>query len=238
MSHLTKALFIAPIIVLTLFSPRALSEESESGGRVDVTNTQEVVQEEEAPKKKPRVGRNAAEKYMSKREPAATSSSSSSGASDHYLALHLGTFVSDSSYRWGARDSDTNNGKLTLGLTYRMGEWVNSMDLAIRVDFNTYSLTEGSASKLSFLPVIMFPDASSKFPIYFGIGGGLGVFTKQITNESSISFDYQLLVGARFFDIFRNTGFFVEAGLKNHIHLLSDGQSNGTFVAAGTVFTF
>lgn len=84
----------------------------------------------------------------------------------------------------------------------------------------------------------MFPDASSKFPLYFGVGAGLGVFVKQLSGESAMSLDYQVLAGARFFDLFNNAGFFLEAGLKNHMHMLSDGQFNGTFVAAGSVFTF
>jgi hypothetical protein len=84
----------------------------------------------------------------------------------------------------------------------------------------------------------MFPDASSKFPLYFGGGIGPGIFLNQIPDESSVSLDYQLFAGVRFFDVFRNTGFFVEAGLKDHFLLTSDGQFNGTYAALGLVFTF
>jgi hypothetical protein len=191
------------------------------------------------------VGRRAAQKYMSQRgaeEPAAKPSRRPAGGGGHeahYLALHLGGFVSDNEYMWGSRSSDDNVGRLNIGLTYRLGEWQNSMDLALRVDYETYQLVDGPANKFSFLPVILFPDASSHFPLYFGVGAGMGVFTKQLTAKSPISLDYQLLLGARFFNLGNsNAGFFVETGLKNHIFIFSDGQFNGMFVAVGGVFTF
>ncbi len=192
---------------------------------------------------KPVVGRRAAEKYMTPHEAVATGTNSDPSSSrqtpaDHYLAVHIGGFVSDNAYNWGARDAQSNVGKLNLGVTYRVGEWAHSMDLAVRVDYANYSLEDGNAGKLSFLPMITFPDASSKFPLYLGAGVGLGVFTKQINRKSALALDYQLVLGARFFEVIGNTGFFIEAGLKNHLLLLSDGQFNGTFVAVGPVFTF
>jgi hypothetical protein len=203
---------------------------------------------------KPEVGRKAAEKYMAPRQgwsqnqqgetPVQSVQPELSGRrspalsqNSHYLALHLGTFVSDTAYKWGQNFSE-GSGRWNFGVTYRVGEWVNSMDLAIRIDISEYALLEGRASKMSFLPVVTFPDASSRFPLYFGAGLGIGVFIHQINQESPLSIDYQLIAGARFFEVFENTGFFVEGGIKNHLFLLSDGQYNGTFVAAGTVFTF
>ena len=196
----------------------------------------------------PRVGRRAAAKYMSPKRPdeAADESSesttdrtpSSGTSSDHYLAIHLGWFVNDNAYKWGAPDNQTNVGRYNFGLTYRMGEWVNSMDLLFRFDVSQINLAEGKVTKFSILPVITFPDATSRFPLYFGAGLGLGVFGTQIAGESALSLDYQLLAGARFFNIWGTTGVFVEGGIKNHLFLLSDGQFNGTFIATGLVFTF
>jgi cytoskeletal protein RodZ len=195
----------------------------------------------------PVVGRKAAQKYMAHRIPAssvtpvaakATRSESSDSSANHYLAVHIGTFVSDDAYSWGSPSHQTNVGKFNLGVTYRVGEWVNAADLNVRVDLSSYQLDEGRATKLSFLPVIIFPDASSRFPLYFGAGAGLGVFLNQIPGKSPLSLDYQVFLGARFFDLFENTGFFIESGLKNHFLLTSSGQYNGVFVAVGAVFTF
>jgi hypothetical protein len=100
------------------------------------------------------------------------------------------------------------------------------------------ALAEGEVTKFSIMPIITFPDASSRFPLYFGVGLGLGVFGNQIPGESTLALDYSLIAGARFFNLWGQTGLFVEGGIKNHLHLLSDGQFNGTFISSGLVFTF
>src|SRR5690606_30411962 len=126
------------------------------------------------PYKTPKVGRKAAAKYMRvkpvEREPAANAV----GSDTHYLAVHLGSFVDDSAYNWGQSGKANDIGGLTAGVTYRIGEWVNSMDLLFRGDFNAYD-ARGRVVKMSLLPMIMFPDAASEFPLYFGAGIGLGV---------------------------------------------------------------
>lgn len=185
----------------------------------------------------PEVGREAAARYFGGPAPR-TPSSSSMGPEDHYLALHFGRFMETQSWDWGTNGRVDDIGSTSIGVTYRMYEWRNSMDLNIRVDFNEYKVAGEKPQKLTLMPLLTFPDASARFPLYFGFGAGLGVFLKQIPDESPIAFDYQLIMGARFFDIFENTGFFIEAGLKNHLLLTSSGQVNGTYLTGGLVFTF
>jgi hypothetical protein len=110
--------------------------------------------------------------------------------------------------------------------------------LNVRFDFTEYKLDSDRATKLSILPLITFPSISTRFPLYFGIGAGAGVFFTQVSEESNLSFDYQLITGVRFTDLLEHTGVFVEFGLKNHLLLLSDGQFNGTALSAGAIFTF
>lgn len=204
----------------------------------------------------PRVGRGAAAKYFEKRAPDAAEEppiyieeaggsenlpQNSAGPSDHYLALHFGKMMSSTAYEWGSGNKQTDVGNFTAGVTYRVGEWRNSMDLNIRIDFIEYEVAgdgEPKPLKMSLLPLITFPDAASKFPLYFGFGVGPGVFFRQTDREASLSLDYQLIAGTRFFDVVENAGFFIETGLKNHLHLWNSGQFNGTFLAAGAVFTF
>jgi hypothetical protein len=199
------------------------------------------------------VGKGAAAKYFKAREPRkpaaetatpvkteSTSSTEVSSASDgpRYMALHIGSFISDSAYRWGQNRRQHNVGQLTLGVSYRMGEWVNSMDVWLRADVMAYSLKQGRASRIAFLPVLTFPDVSSHFPLYFGAGAGAGVFFKEVKNESNFTFDYQLFTGLRMLNALSNMGVFVEGGLKNFILLTSDGQFNGYYLALGAVFNF
>lgn len=182
------------------------------------------------------VGRDAAARYFQKRDVA--QSSFSGGSADHYLALHFGRYMASQSYEWGKNGQEDDVGKNNFGVTYRVGEWHNSMDLNLRIDYAEFDVGGENPTKISFMPMVTFPDASSRFPLYFGAGLGPGVFFKQASGKSSLSLDYQLIAGARFFNIFENTGFFIEAGLKNHLLILSSGQLNGTFLATGLVFTF
>lgn len=242
-SLIMSTALVSTTTLLALTPDFALAQD---GGAIDVTDTYGGSSDSGRETKtfKPKTGRDAAAKYMAPRRPAQdgvnTESISSRpvSAESHYLALHLGAYISDSAYKWGGVENPKDVGKWNLGITYRVGEWVNSMDLAIRVDVSSFQLHEGQATKLSFLPVIMLPDSKSKFPLYFGAGVGAGVFVNQVEKESPLSLDYQVFAGARFFDLIGTTGFFIEAGLKNHLFLLSDGQFNGTFAAIGTVFSF
>lgn len=191
----------------------------------------------------PVVGRDAAAKYFQKdtqddNTTYVDGGGSSGGSQDHYLAIHYGRYMASQSYDWGKNGQEDDVGKNNFGVTYRVGEWYNSMDMNIRIEYADYSVGDENPSKLSFLPVITFPDANSRFPLYFGAGAGLGIFMKQTNAKSMLTLDYQLIAGARFFNVFENTGFFLEAGLRNSLFLLSSGQLNGTFLAAGLVFTF
>lgn len=161
----------------------------------------------------------------------------SSADLDHYLGIHFGGFVASEAWRWGSQSAHEGTGRMTAGVTYRMDEW-NKMDLLIRGDFATFRLTDGEALKFSFLGSLIFPEASSRFPLYFGTAFGPGIFFRQLAGESPLSLDYQLFAGARFFNVFEDLGFTLEGGWKNHLHLVSDGQMNGTFVSLGMVFTF
>ncbi|HMN69390.1 MAG TPA: hypothetical protein PKC28_12685 [Bdellovibrionales bacterium] len=191
---------------------------------------------------KPATGKARAREYFQTREnevaPAkAARRPAQEGGTPRYLALHIGSFFTSSAYSWG-RNNQEDVGKLNAGLTYRLGEWVNSMDWALRVDYTNYQLDEGSARKLSFGAILTFPDSNSRFPLYFGGGLGAGFFIKQIDDQSAIALDYSLFGGARFLDVIDNLGFMVEVGLKNHLHLLETGQFNGVFINVGTVFAF
>jgi hypothetical protein len=182
----------------------------------------------------PEAGRDAASKYMGvsgSRRPAGTTA-------PRYLAIHIGPFISDSSYHWGHANKVNDAANWTAGMTYRLGGWDQSADFALRFDLSTYSLPEGHATKISVLPIVMFPDASSRFPLYFGAGAGLGIMAKQLPDESPLVLEYQIFGGVRFFELFGSTGLFLESGIKNHLSIFSDGQFNGIFMAAGAVFTF
>jgi hypothetical protein len=164
----------------------------------------------------------------------ATSSSKEDAA--RFMEVYAGGFLTQTQYKWG--HNGDNIGQFNAGVSYRFGEWEKSMDFLFRADVTRYNLNEGNATKLSLLPMVIFPDAASRFPLYFGAGAGLGIFFQQIRGQSALAFEYQLVAGVRFFNIWDSVGFMIETGLRNHIHLLSEGQWNSVFLDAGAVFSF
>lgn len=188
----------------------------------------------------PQVGRKAAAKYFQKEiEPSREVASESTEfvGGDQVLMLHLGGYSSSTCYRCKGSETRNGTGKASYGVTY-LYDRSGGLDTNLRFDFNEYKLDDERATKLSAMPLWTFPNAGTRFPLYFGFGLGLGVFFTQVENESNLSLDYQLVGGVRFMDIIENFGGFVEYGFKNSLYILSDGQFNGTALTAGAIFTF
>jgi hypothetical protein len=208
--------------------------------KVELSNDPQAVEVSGTPAEQPATknqptGKGAAQKFFKKSE----STTSVSSDQEHFLMVGLGSFIDSKAYKWGPLDRVDDPGQFNAGLTYRFGEWVNSMDFMVRMEYQMFDVKGNQdPKKISLLPMIFFPDARSGFPLYFGAGLGLGIFMDQPDDESSLSLDYQLVLGGRILNVFNSVGFFAETGLKNHFHLLSSGQFNGVFVTFGSVFTF
>ncbi|MEY4616107.1 MAG: hypothetical protein RJB66_1067 [Pseudomonadota bacterium] len=175
------------------------------------------------------VGRSAAQKYFTKE-------SSNTGVNSRLLSLHVGGYLRSKAYQWGDQVSSERAGVQTTGVTYKVGEWTRTMDLNLRLDYFQYEIGQEKPIKISFLPLLTFPDSGTNFPIYFGLGAGPGIFLNQLEKESSLTLDYQLIFGVRWNDIWDKNGFFIESGIKDHLHVLSDGQFTSQFLTAGAVF--
>lgn len=180
------------------------------------------------------VGRGAAAKYLSK-ESAETSSRSSSNS--NYLYILAGPYINSASYAWKGSDKRTGIAKNSYGVTYLFDQWHN-IDVNIRADFNDFIVDDERLLKMSLMPLWTLPLVETRFPLYFGLGAGLGIFFKQVDEESNLSFDYQLVMGIRVPDLLENVGPVIEFGMKNHIHLVSDGQLNATVLTVGAIFSF
>lgn len=176
------------------------------------------------------IGVEAAQKYF-------TPGRSISSGSGRLLSLHYSSFLKSRAYKWGTATSQDKTGWQGLGVTYKIGEWTNSMDLNLRIDYLQYEVEDHKPIKLSFMPLVTFPDVKAEFPLYFGAGVGAGVFISQLERESTLTLDYSLLFGVRFTEIFGRGGFFLEGGIKDHLHVLSDGQFMGQYLGFGLVFS-
>ncbi len=185
------------------------------------------------------VGRKAAAKYFQTQEPPQSTSKKSEpySSGENFMALTAGSFVQGDAYEWGEKGKTQKTGKSSFGVSYLLSEGVN-FDSWFRAEYNSYEVVGEKPTKLSLMPLWTFPRVVSKFPIYFGAGIGLGVFFKQLEDKSNLSLDYQVLAGVRWVNAIEGVGFFFETGLKNHLHVLTEGQFNGTFWQLGVLFNF
>lgn len=191
----------------------------------------------------PVVGRKAAEKYFQQSSnPDYQSLEGNSGSSQRntpgfeVLQINIGSFIESDSYFWGSAQY-ANIGRANYGVTYLFDQW-HGLDRNVRLEFAEFRVQGELPRKLSLMPLVTFPRAETRFPLYFGFGAGVGIFMSQLRGESDLSLDYQLVAGLRFLDVLNRIGFFAEIAMKNHVLLLSDGQFNGTALNTGMVFTF
>jgi hypothetical protein len=176
-------------------------------------------------------GKSAAAKYLS------SPSAGDRIVGDNFLSIMAGPYINSASYAWKGSDKRTGIAKATYNVTYLFERWHN-IDVNIRGDFTEFQLDDEKFLKMSLMPLWTLPMADTRFPLYFGFGAGLGVFFRQVDGESNLSLDYQLLTGLRFPDLFENVGPILEFGMKNHLHILSDGQVNATALTIGAIFSF
>jgi hypothetical protein len=239
------ALILTFVCILWLQSQANAQDSStyEDGmGAVDVSNEAPAPVQAAPATRQPVVGRQAAQKYMSpKRQSAAAEdhdSSAKGGDFNHYFSVGVGSSVSDKAYHWGGGDTLSNVEKFSINVNYRFGEWVNVADLSLRTEYTSYSVRGVNTRQIGLIPLVTFPDVSSRFPLYFGLGIGPGFFINQYPGDSFFAIDYTILAGLRFLNVFNNVGFFAEGGLKNHFLVFSEGQFNGYFITLGAVFAF
>ncbi len=198
----------------------------------------------------PKVGKRAAAKYFQAKNKDADTGEDAAlvrhkpaaietlDAKDHYLTVSLGKMTQSDAYNWGMNSKETDVGGTVFDLTYRLTMDDALYDQGVRISYADFSPAGQRAQKLSFMYAMLLPDAGSQFPLYFGLAAGAGVFMKQLSGESALTLDYQLLLGLRLFNLFNKSGFSIEGGLRNHLHLTSDGQFNSVYATAGAVFTF
>ncbi len=153
--------------------------------------------------------------------------------------IHMSGFLNSTSHSWGSDGRAEDMGRFNFGLTHFRGpsEWIG--DVAIRTEFTTYRVGERQPVKLAALPMLFYPEWTDEFPIYFGLGVGLGIMFNAPKNESAFTFEYQVSLGLKFdklFSSYEGWGFFLEGGIKNHLSLLSKGEFDGEYIAAGVSF--
>lgn len=182
-------------------------------------------------------GRSAALKYFTKKPNSESAKikvrqpqSSSSGSDRGLIAIGAGSLIQTKSYDWAG--NDLKGWSLNASYQSLKSSYFNR---GYELEFQKISAGENQLSKLSFLLSFSFPKRLS-FPVYVGVAAGPGYFFKQTEGESEFTIDYKAYLGLR---LNRSTSqYFLQSGVKNHVHVLSDGQFVGWFVSSGVAYKF
>lgn len=176
-------------------------------------------------------GKEAAMKYFTKSSKRQLASRSVvDPGNSNLLAMAVGSLVDSKSYQWTDNQLSGWNAEIFY---HNASE--GYFGKGYHLELQKFASEDEEFSKVSFLLSFTFPRRLS-FPVYLGVAGGPGYFTKQLRGESAFSFDYKAYLGFRLNEI--HSQYFVQAGIKNHVHVLSDGQFNGWFVSSGVAYRF
>lgn len=90
-------------------------------------------------------------------------------------------------------------------------------DLNLQVAIGASQMERQGAFFIEITPRITVPEVRTAFPLYLGLGVGLGFYPRYILQDQAYqSLNSQFFVGLRLFDIYHNLGLLAELNLKVH----------------------
>lgn len=158
------------------------------------------------------------------RTPASTSTENS------IVGLSVGGLFNSKSYGW----MDESFKGWSVEATYQ-SPMAGYFARGFHLEYQKYITDRADLGKVSFLMSFTFPRRVD-FPVFLGVAAGPGYFTKQIKNESEFTIDYKGYVGLRFTQ--QNAQYYLQSGIKNHVHMLSDGQFISWYLSSGVAYKF
>ena len=144
--------------------------------------------------------------YFSKRR--------SSGTEGRFLRNFI-IFSGLSFYRESTVKSFSPFSSFVLGFNQKIKEIPRFGDVNLQVAMFSSKMEKQKAVLLEITPQIIVPDIRSAFPLYVGLGAGLGFYPRYIVLKiPSLSVHGQFLVGLRFLDLYHNLGLSMEFNLR------------------------
>lgn len=126
-----------------------------------------------------------------------------------------------------------------FGFNQRIREIAYLGDLNLQVAMFSSKLATRRATLLEVSPRISIPEVQTAFPLYIGLGLGLGFYPRYIIKKlPPFSVNNQFFIGLRFFEIYHNLGFSAEINLRMH-YLFSELEIYlETFAQMGLILNF
>ena len=144
--------------------------------------------------------------YFSKRR--------SSGNEGHY-SRSFTLFGGSSFYRESTVKSFNPSSSFVLGFNQKVKEIPRFGDVNLQAAIFSSKMEKQRAVLLEITAQVTVPDIRSAFPLYVGLGAGLGFYPRYIVRKiPSLSANSQFFVGLRFLDLYHNLGLSMELNLR------------------------
>ena len=126
-----------------------------------------------------------------------------------------------------------------LGFSQRIKEFPARGDLNLRVELQSLRLLSHRTELISIVPVFIFPDVRSGFPVYVGAGGGMSLLPLHLVRrQPALSLTGQIFAGLRLVDWYKNAGLSGEMSLKTHLPFYDRELYMEIFITLGFLFSF
>ena len=136
--------------------------------------------------------------------------------SSHYTRS-ISIYSGLSFYRESSVKSLPSLSSVVFGFNQKAREIKDFGDLNIQFSFSSLQLDRQKALLLEVMPQLSFPEMRSAFPIYLGLGIGLGFYPRNIIRKKpSLSLSGEFFAGLRFLNLYHNLGFSSEINLRMH----------------------
>ena len=130
-----------------------------------------------------------------------------------HFTIHSGL----SFYRESTIKSFNPFSTFTLGFNQKIKEVSNVGDLNLQISIFSSQLATRRSTLLEITPQFSVPEIRAGFPLYVGVGAGVGFYPRHIVKKiPTLSVNSQFFIGLRFLDIYHNVGFSTELNLRVH----------------------
>ena len=115
----------------------------------------------------------------------------------------------------------------------------NIGDISLKTEIQSFLLKTGRATQINVNPVFSLPDTENGFPIYVGLGAGIGFYPYYILmGEPSLSLNGQFFTGLRLVNLYENLGLSAELVLNMHVPFKESQLYMETIASLGLLFSF
>ena len=126
-----------------------------------------------------------------------------------------------------------------IGFQQQVKEVSNLGDFNLKAELQNFRLNTGRATQINLTPVFSLPEIKNGFPIYVGLGAGMGFYPYLILKgKSFFSLNTQFFVGLRLINFYENLGLNAELVLHIHMPFQDNHLHMDTFANLGVVFSF